>query len=376
MLNSDTSNVIELNTPFELDISPKQATKDELSFTNTDTEYNTFFKHYLYGNIPCVVRGTVTKNWKSANEWIKNNKPDFSYINERFGNVTVPVANCDEKYYNVQKKTSIQLSEFISYWQDYIKKSYTDMPCLYMKDWHFTQDFPEENIYRVPKYFASDWLNEYYSAKKSIRDDYKFVYMGPKGSWTPLHADVFTSYSWSVNVCGRKRWLLFPPGEEECLRNRHGHLVYDAGAPELEDEKLYPRYKELRVSIEVIQEAGEAIFVPSGWHHQVWNLEDTISINHNWVNGCNIETMWSSLQSNLMAVKKEVEDCKDMEGWDEHCQLMLQAMFDTDTAEDKLRFASEGPGSASEANTAPNTAEETLTSFLLCICCSSHHFLS
>jgi hypothetical protein len=28
-----------------------------------------------------------------------------------------------------------------------------------------------------------------------------------------------------------------------------------------------------------------------------------------------------------MAVKKEVEDCKDMEGWNEHCQLMLRAMF-------------------------------------------------
>lgn len=37
--------------------------------------------------------------------------------------------------------------------------------------------------------------------------------------------------------------------------------------------------------------------------------------------------MWTSLKGNLMAVKKEVEDCKDMEGWNEHCQLMLQAMF-------------------------------------------------
>lgn len=37
--------------------------------------------------------------------------------------------------------------------------------------------------------------------------------------------------------------------------------------------------------------------------------------------------MWTSLKDSLMAVKKEVEDCKDMEGWDEHCQLMLQAMF-------------------------------------------------
>jgi len=54
---------------------------------------------------------------------------------------------------------------------------------LFLKDWHFTQDFPEENIYRVPEYFASDWLNEYYSAKTSIKDDYRFVYMGPRGSW-------------------------------------------------------------------------------------------------------------------------------------------------------------------------------------------------
>ncbi|PNF41555.1 JmjC domain-containing protein 4 [Cryptotermes secundus] len=239
----------------------------------------------------------------------------------------VPVANCDEKYYNVQKKSDIQLSDYLKYWQNYSSKSHSDLPCLYLKDWHFTQDFPEENIYRTPKYFASDWLNEYYSAKTSIRDDYRFVYMGPKGSWTPLHADVFTSFSWSVNVCGRKRWLLFPPGEELCLQDRFGQLIYDATAPELQDEKKYPRYKELCSSEEIIQETGEAIFIPSGWHHQVWNLEDTISINHNWVNGCNIETMWASLKDNLMAVKKEVEDCKDMEGWDEHCQLILQAMF-------------------------------------------------
>lgn len=30
----------------------------------------------------------------------------------------------------------------------------------------------------------------------------------------------------------------------------------------------------------MMQESGEAIFVPSGWHHTVVNLEDTLSINH------------------------------------------------------------------------------------------------
>lgn len=36
----------------------------------------------------------------------------------------------------------------------------------------------------------------------------------------------------------------------------------------------------LRV-IEVEQQAGEILFVPSGWYHQVENVTDTISINHN-----------------------------------------------------------------------------------------------
>jgi hypothetical protein len=53
-------------------------------------------------------------------------------------------------------------------------------------------------------------------------------------------------------------------------------LTYDATVPELQDEKMYPRYKELCRSEEIIQEAGEAIFIPSGWHHQVWNLVSMI----------------------------------------------------------------------------------------------------
>lgn len=89
---------------------------------------------------------------------------------------------------------------------------------------------------------------------------------------TPFHADVFRSYSWSANICGRKKWLLYPPGQEENLRDCHGNLVYDVTAPLLQEKKLYPHYHEACQPLEIIQEAGEIIFVPSGWHHQVYNL--------------------------------------------------------------------------------------------------------
>ncbi|CAJ0923015.1 unnamed protein product [Ranitomeya imitator] len=145
-------------------------------------------------------------------------------------------------------------------------------------------------------------------------------------SVTPFHADVFRSYSWSANICGRKKWLLFPPGHEEHLRDCSGRLPYDVTVPLLHD--VCPPF------LEVIQEAGEIIFVPSGWHHQVYNLEDTISINHNWVNGCNVSVMWGFLQAELSDVKSEISEWKEtMDDWEQHCQVMLKSCAGIDYKE-------------------------------------------
>lgn len=84
---------------------------------------------------------------------------------------------------------------------------------------------------------------------------------------------------------------------------------------------------------EVFQETGETIFVPSLWYHQVKNVEDTVSINHNWFNGCNIEVITNNLIRHLKDVEKEIEDCNDMENYDEHCQLMLKCWFGMDLDE-------------------------------------------
>ena len=129
-------------------------------------------------------------------------------------------------------------------------------------------------------------------------------YLGPRGSSTVLHADVVRSHSWSTNVCGRKRWQLIPPPYTHllysCLGQQGGggvvatHLHADVGEMAL----LYPGLAKARkVAIEVIQEAGETIFVPSDWFHSVENLEPTLSINHNWLNSSNLERCWKYLRS-------------------------------------------------------------------------------
>lgn len=55
-----------------------------------------------------------------------------------------------------------------------------------------------------------------------------------------------------------------------------------------------------RHAIEVVQEAGETIFVPSNWFHTVENLHDTLSINHNWLNGSNVRHCWRHVELMMM----------------------------------------------------------------------------
>ncbi|XP_072010652.1 2-oxoglutarate and iron-dependent oxygenase JMJD4 isoform X2 [Engystomops pustulosus] len=288
--------------------------------------YDEFFRRFLVANAPCLFSAEFSRSWRSRRSWVtSDNKPNWTHLLEVYGDAIVPVANCDVKEYNANPKELLPLREYVAYWREYIENGHrSPRGCLYLKDWHMRREFSGQDVYDLPVYFSSDWLNEYWDAIG--KDDYRFVYMGPAGSWTPFHADVFRSYSWSANICGRKRWLLFPPGAEDLLRDPSGRLPYDVTAQSLQNHGPRP--------MEVIQEAGEIIFVPSGWHHQVYNLEDTISINHNWVNGCNVAAMWSLLQEELSAAQREVSEWRTtMEDWDQHCQIILRSCCGMDYAE-------------------------------------------
>jgi len=53
-------------------------------------------------------------------------------------------------------------------------------------------------------------------------------------------------------------------GDEEKLRDRNGHLPFDVNETMLRAAGV--KY------FEVMQNSGEVLFVPSGWHHQVYNM--------------------------------------------------------------------------------------------------------
>jgi hypothetical protein len=87
MFKVGMSNIIELETLVnsEIDSNSKCTKTYKVSYINADIQYNDFFRRYLHGNRPCIVRGPITESWKSANEWISDSRPNFAYICQKFG---------------------------------------------------------------------------------------------------------------------------------------------------------------------------------------------------------------------------------------------------------------------------------------------------
>ena len=57
------------------------------------------------------------------------------------------------------------VAEFAHWWK--MHKAGQDDRLLYLKDWHFANEFPSYQAYQTPVYFQEDWLNEFYDLKQA-----------------------------------------------------------------------------------------------------------------------------------------------------------------------------------------------------------------
>lgn len=289
-----------------------------ISIDNPPFSYNDFFHTFMLPNRPVILTG-LARNWECFRRWAgpENAGVDLNYLRDKLKGLEVPVADCGRSEFNAHCKLKMPFDDFAQYWQNQHQTtdSSKDCPSLYLKDWHLRKALPDYKFYETPSYFGSDWLNEYLVDVDA--DDYMFVYMGPSGTWTPFHSDVFGSFSWSTNITGTKQWIFLAPGEEAKLADPLGNYPFI-----VDPEGLNGAGVNYHI---VHQSAGETVFVPSGWYHQVRNEADTISVNHNWFNGCNVAFIWQILRTMLDQVRAEIDDCRDMDDFEGHCQLMLRA---------------------------------------------------
>lgn len=301
-----------------------------------------FFERFATPNLPVVLLDVV-QAWDAFRVWrAPGGIPDYRHLADFFGDTDVPVTDCGAlsgAAYGAGQGLRMCAREFfeLAAAREVTPGGGNDS-LLYLKDWHMQRSF--QGLYDAPDFLAAplhDWLNLHMDtagADSRIpgEDDFRFCYAGVAGTSTPLHHDVLLSYSWSANICGEKRWVLFPPEVTPLLTDTRGESPASAvpGRRPYDWEKHYPRLDEAWAQrIEFVQEGGELVFVPSGWYHEVENLTDAISVNHNWFNAASLNRVWEFVAGEHSAVRAAIADLKETfespEEWEQKCEELMRA---------------------------------------------------
>ena len=236
---------------------------------------------------PVILRGLID-DWEAFEQWTTNQRVDVAKIAKSIGaEVVVPADDiADGKRYYLKVKEVLGEDWGRYYLKDFVYRRFEDLKKL--------APTPKElGRYR-------NWLSD----DKDV--GYNFLYVGPRGSRTALHADVANSISWSAAIAGRKKWRLLPPEQTPFLFDATGrHLAKDFaggdgvvwGPCRCSGDRLrcFPNLG-LAKPMEIVQEPGEVIVVPSGWYHTVDNLDDALSVNANVLDATNVLWVLSRLE--------------------------------------------------------------------------------
>lgn len=236
---------------------------------------NSFITRFAKPNIPFLYKNGV-KDTVAMQKW------DWAFFSEQYGDRTIIV-------YRTGNRNQYQKMLFKDY-IDYILTTHDADP-FYLLDWFVDKNCPEVCAdYSVPAYFDS-WVDLFMPISKFLA-----FYIGPKNSASPLHIDILSTSAWNAVFKGQKLWVFYPPNQSEFVYNGKVN-------PFKPDYNKYPLYK-MAKGIVAIQNAGDLIFTPSNWWHCVYNMEHTISLTDNFINGSNSHLLVRNLIPSIVHLAK------------------------------------------------------------------------
>uniref|UniRef100_K3X3W1 JmjC domain-containing protein n=1 Tax=Globisporangium ultimum (strain ATCC 200006 / CBS 805.95 / DAOM BR144) TaxID=431595 RepID=K3X3W1_GLOUD len=262
----------------------------------SDLSVERFIEEYEKPYLPVVIEGIPeAENWGAVHNWsLKKLKKAYKRVQLKCGE--------DDDGKSIRMK--------FKYFMKYLEHQTDDSP-LYIFDSTFDEKADTKPLlddYKVPRYFNEDLFS---LVGEDRRPPYRWFLVGPKRSGTCIHLDPLGTSAWNTLLVGRKRWVLFPPDvPKHVVKGKH-HV-----RPSEDDEAvnyfmdILPRIKrahppEMLRCIELMQYPGDTIFVPGGWWHAVFNVEDTVAVTQNFCSSQNFERVWRKTRSGRkrMAVK-------------------------------------------------------------------------
>ncbi|KAH9125075.1 hypothetical protein AeMF1_004260 [Aphanomyces euteiches] len=133
------------------------------------------------------------------------------------------------------------------------------------------------------------------------------VFIGNNHTTSGLHVDWGSTAAWMGLLQGQKRWRIAQPSERPFLYERvqdgsPAKFDVDLFDPDLE---AHPLMQHAHI-YEGVLEAGEVIFIPADSPHQVVNLDMTIAVAMNFVDGGNIDAHREFVRYQLMETDNAV----------------------------------------------------------------------
>lgn len=225
--------------------------------------YREFVRDFMKPRRPVVIKNAL--DHLPAGGWTPES------MRERFG----------DKVFEIDGK-EVRFRDFI----DGVLESSPDNPPPYLRNVGVDPDFREliPDLQPGLPYTRGNWRfssllpSWWFEAKAGLC---QFFFTGPGRGFPFMHVDYPPLHTFSALSYGTKEWLLFAPDQAPYLypgsRGAGWPVVSQVENPFDPDLERFPDFAEAS-GMRVAQEAGDLIFVPSGWWHTTRSQTPTIAV--------------------------------------------------------------------------------------------------
>lgn len=168
----------------------------------------------------------------------------------------------------------------LSLYSQYLAKNCDESP-LYLFDCNSEAMKRLRTEYEAPKVFQQDLFTVF----GKCRPDHAWLIMGSERSGSTFHKDPNYTSAWNTALCGRKLWVMFPPGVTPPgvgTDDEESEVTSPVGIAEWVLSGFYNDAVNQDALIGITF-PGECMHVPSGWWHSVINLDDSVALTQNFV---------------------------------------------------------------------------------------------
>jgi hypothetical protein len=252
-----------------------------------------FEAEFLRGSFHPVILEDAMDQWAAKTKWT------FEFFATRYGHDHVVVTN---RLSGATKGFRTSLRDFIAYCGEpglsTLGRVETPTP-FYLTNYSPMSFHPELlDDFSHPHCIQNSFLELRDEARNWYFDNFSWLFIGPKGTFSPLHTDLFGTHAWLSQIHGQKHFLLFPPGDRQYLYNGQANLAHP-------DFDRYPLLAKTR-PLEATLSPGDMLFIPAGWAHQAISLSLSISLTFNFVNSANFMSFLLALSRDLPIWTKKI----------------------------------------------------------------------